>query len=70
MQQQEIIEKVQPGQTAGRMHYPPHHVIIRKDKQTTKLRIVYDASAQDKGLSLESTQLLCIFHVLQGFLAT
>jgi len=49
---QGIIEKVQPGQTTGRMHYLPHHAIIRKDKQTTKLRIVYDASARDKGLSL------------------
>ena len=28
------------------MHYLPHRAVIRKDKQTTRLRIVYDASAQ------------------------
>lgn len=49
---QGIIEKVQPGQTADCMHYLPHHAVIRKDKHTTKLRIVYDVSARDKGLSL------------------
>ena len=54
---QGIIEKVQPCQTGDRIHYLPHHAVIRKDKQTTKLRIVYDASARDKGLSLND----CLF---------
>ena len=45
--QQGIIEKVdETRQNAGRIvHYLPHHAVIRQDKQTTKLRIVYDASA-------------------------
>ena len=30
------------------VHYLPHHCIIRQDKQTTKLRIVYDGSAKTK----------------------
>ena len=59
--QQEIIEKIQPGQTANTLHYLSHHAVIRKDKQTTKLRIVYDASARDKGLSLND----CLYSGLK-----
>ena len=33
------------------VHYIPHHVVIRKDKSTTRLRIVYDASAKSDGAS-------------------
>ena len=29
----------------GKVHYLPHHEMIRVDKDTTTLRIVYDASA-------------------------
>ena len=35
--------------------YLPHHAIIREDKQTTKTRVVFDASAKDSnGSSLNS----------------
>ena len=46
--QQGIIEKVdETQQNTGRIvHYLSHHAVIRQDKQTTKLRIVYDASAR------------------------
>ena len=52
--QQGIIEKVdETQQNTGRIvHYLPHHVVIRQDKQTTKLRIAYDASARGDGPSL------------------
>ena len=34
------------------MHYLPHHAVIRQDKSTTTLSIVYDASARSTGPSL------------------
>ena len=52
--QQGIVEIVeQPEQTdAERVHYLPHHAVIRRDKDTTKLRILYDASSKVNGPSL------------------
>lgn len=35
-----------------RVHYLPHHGVVRRDKTTSKLRIVYDASARTNGPSL------------------
>ena len=34
------------------VHYIPHHAVIRRDKSTTKLRILYNASAKSDGASL------------------
>ena len=34
--------------TVGCAHYMPHHPVIRQDKSTTKIRIVYDGSATSK----------------------
>ena len=45
-----IIETAE--QTTGRAHYLPHYTVVRCDKETTKVRIVYDASAQIKGPTL------------------
>ena len=50
-----IIEKVTSDRTESQVRYIPHHPVIREDKITTKVRIVFDASAKDsKGVSLNS----------------
>ncbi len=48
-----IVEKVSSSDTTSDgVHYLPHHCVIRQDKTTSKLRIVYDASARSTGPSL------------------
>ena len=43
-----IVEPVPESPDGLRVSYIPHHPMIRKDAETTKLRIVYDASAKDR----------------------
>ena len=46
-----IVETVS-SDAATHVHYFPHREVVRSDKQTTKLRIVFDASAKRDGPSL------------------
>ena len=43
-----IVEVIDNPSSSGhdRVHYLPHHGVVRQDKTTSKLRIVYDASAR------------------------
>lgn len=47
----EVVEKPGEGEI-GKLHYIPHHAVIRRDKATTKLRVVYDASARSEDAAL------------------
>jgi hypothetical protein len=46
--QKGIIEKVDDTMMEGKKHYIPHHAVLTLQKTTTKLRVVYDASAKTK----------------------
>ena len=41
-----VIERAEEAGKADRVHYIPHLAVIRKEVSTTKLRVVYDASAK------------------------
>ena len=52
-----IIERVQEANMSkaeGKLHMLPHQAVIRKEAETTKVRVVYDASSKERrnGLSL------------------
>ena len=48
--QRGIVEVVseEQHQQEDKIHYLPHHPVVRKDKTTTKLRVVYDASSKSQ----------------------
>ena len=57
-----------------KVHYLPHHAVIRQDRETTKLRVVYDASAKCQGAPSLNNCLYsgtnfeqCILDILQRF---
>ena len=53
-----VVEEVPPEEVGGVMnqasgeekpiHYMPHHAVVRQDKDTTKLCVVYDGSAKSE----------------------
>ena len=49
-----IIEKAEDEGKLGETHYLPHRRIIREDKTSTRLRVVFDASSKFNGPSLNN----------------
>ena len=49
-----VTEKINKEESPalGKVHYLPHREVIRLDKETTKLRVVFGASAKSNGTSL------------------
>jgi hypothetical protein len=45
-QELEIIEEVQDMKSENKIHYVPHHFVVDKTRDTTKMRMVFDASAK------------------------
>jgi hypothetical protein len=46
-----VIERAEEStpRSLGKVHYLPHRDVVRPEKSTTKLRVVYDASARSNG---------------------
>ena len=49
---QGIIEEAPEDCKVGECHYLPHYAVFREDKNTSKIRIVFDTSARSEGSSL------------------
>jgi len=45
-----VIERVPDSEIKppGQVHYLPHRLVVRNDKSTTKIHMVFDASTQDE----------------------
>ena len=48
----EIVSDPWNTSRSNQIHYLPHHGVVREDKSTTKLRVVFDATARTSGPSL------------------
>ena len=44
-----MMERVESSGEVGELTYLPHRAVVRENKSTTKVLIVYNASAKNKG---------------------
>ena len=52
--EQGIVQPAPDLGVVGGVHYLPHHAVVKKNRETTKVRVVYDASTRSGGPSLNS----------------
>ena len=68
-----IIERVDtPADNKELVHYLPHHLVVHKDKETTKVRVVFDSSSKIKTQSSLNDVLHsdpCLLPFLQDILS-
>ena len=68
-----IIERVDtPADNKELVHYLPHHLVVHKDKETTKVRVVFDSSSKIKTQSSLNDVLHsdpCLLSFLQDILS-
>ena len=71
-----MIEVVEEQKEQGdKQHYIPHHAVIKSENNTTKLRVVYDASTKTKKSKRSLNECLhigpvildCIYGLLMRF---
>ena len=66
----ELVNEEDSSTTTKRIHYLPHHAVVREDKPISKVHIVYDASAKSTGpllndcLHTGTSFGQCIFDIL------
>ena len=63
-----IIEPVPDKPDGDRIHYVPHHCVVREQAESTKVRIVYDASAKERKYAKSLNDCLHIGPALQPLL--
>ena len=63
-----IIEKVVELEKPGKVDYLPHHVVVRKEAKTTKVRVVCDASYKESKNSVSFKDCLHVCPSLTHFL--